>query len=262
MKKNVAKKFLLLIFFIVFFVFLFSFYKIFYQKPTYIFTKIKVSQGFWWAQTAKPPFWYLKGFENLIKNNEKEYDLSGNLQSEIIEYRVYPSKIANQYDIFLTMKLKVAKLNHLNKYSFKRSAIGISAPVDFEFPSLQFSGTIIDISEKPFSEKYQEKIFYLVKPFAYDFEYDSIKINDKYYDGKENVVEILDKQILNDEKWLINNYNNINFGKNILIKAKFKIKKENNNYIFAEEQIIKPGAPVFFETTNFRFENYLVNKIE
>ncbi|GAB4219538.1 MAG: hypothetical protein Fur009_6190 [Candidatus Microgenomates bacterium] len=263
-KKNL---FFLLFFSSIIFVGLVLTYKIFFTKPTYIFVKAKVSQGLWWVETARPSFWYIKSFEKVLKNKEKELDLSGKPQSEIIDFKVYPSRVSNQYDVYLTMKLKVEKINRQNKYLFKRSTLGIGSAVDFEFPSLQFSVTVTDISEKPFKENYQEKIIYLNKPFSFDFEYDSIKVGDKYFNGKEAIIEILDKQILNDEKYIIsyqnlNNLNSVNFGKNIMIIAKIKVKKNDQNYIFAEEQVVKPGAYLFFETENFRFDNYLISKIE
>lgn len=260
-KKNL---FFLLFFSSIIFVGLVLTYKIFFTKPTYIFVKAKVGQGLWWAQTAKPSFWYIKSFEKVLKNKEKELDISGKPQSEIIDFRVYPSRANNQYDVYLIMKLKVDKMKGQNKYLFKRSSLGIGSAVDFEFPSIQFSATIVDISQKPFKENYQEKIVYLNKPYSFDFEYDAIKVGDKYFDGKENIIEILDKQIADNEKsyQALNNLNNISLGKNITIIAKIKLKKDGQNYIFGEEQIVKPGAPLFFETENFRFENYLISKVE
>ncbi|GIW63855.1 MAG: hypothetical protein KatS3mg091_657 [Patescibacteria group bacterium] len=134
-----------------------SVYKLFFVKPTYVYAKVKVGQGLWWASTQKPSSWYLEAFQNVIKTKESENDLSGNPQSQILSMRYYPTYIQNQYDVYLIMKLKVSKLGKTGKYNFKRSSIGVSSPVDFEFPSVQFSGTIIDISEKPIKDKLSRK---------------------------------------------------------------------------------------------------------
>jgi len=29
-------------------------------KPTYLYVEIKMGQGLWWAQTAKPSIWFIK----------------------------------------------------------------------------------------------------------------------------------------------------------------------------------------------------------
>ena len=70
----------------------------------------------------------------------------------------------------------MSKLGKTGKYNFKRSTIGVGAPIDFEFPNVQFSGTIMTISEKPLIEKYVEKTIYMTKKYAYLWEYDAIHI--------------------------------------------------------------------------------------
>jgi hypothetical protein len=164
------------------------------------------------------------------------------------------------------MKLKVTKMGS-GKYNFKRSAIGVGAPVDFEFPKVQFSGTITALSEKPIKESYQEKIIYISKPFAYPWEYEAIKIGDKYFDGQENVVEILDKQT-SDEVSVLIPYKSVisqNFSQTrqqIIIKLKLKGQIKDNQFVFAEEQIITSGKTIYLTTQNFQFQDFVIFKIE
>jgi hypothetical protein len=170
-----------------------SIYKLFFVKPTYVYAKIKVGQGLWWASTQKPSMWYVEAFKRIKETKEQEKELTGQPQAEILEVKYYPWWGSNQYDVYLLMKLKVTKMGKIGKYNFKRSAIGVGSPVDFEFPSLQFSGTVINISEKPIKEKYEEKTIILTKRNANPWEYDSIRIGDFYFDGKEKVFEVLEK---------------------------------------------------------------------
>ncbi|MEK7110163.1 MAG: hypothetical protein AAB876_02985, partial [Patescibacteria group bacterium] len=150
---------------------------------------------------------------------------------------------------------------------FARSTIGVGAPVDFEFPSSQFSGTIIDLSIKPIKDKYIDKIVYLSKPFAYSWEYEAIKIGDKFFDGEENVIEILDKS--SGEEFSINSsYKGVidqSFSqtrRDVMIKIKIKGKISDGKFVFGNDQIISPGKTVYLSTDNFSFTDYLVSKVE
>ena len=243
-----------------------SIYKLFFVKPTYVYAKVKVGQGLWWASTQKPSMWYIEAFKRIKQTQEKEKELTGKPQAEILEIRYYPWWGSNQYDVYLLMKLKVTKMGKIGKYNFKRSAIGVGSPVDFEFPSLQFSGTIINISEKPIREKYITKIINLTKKWALPWEFEAIKLNDKYFNGHEVVFEIIDKKSYPSQE--IYNYSGLYYPVeserkiNIFLKAKIKVKEENNQLIFGEEQVIVPGKTINIATENFQFNDYLVAKIE
>jgi len=246
------------------FVALVSIYKLFFVKPTYVYVKVKVGQGLWWASTQKPPAWFIDSFKNLKKDQEK--DLTGKPIAEVLSIRYYPWWGSNQYDVYLLMKLKVTKMGS-GKYNFKRSAIGVGAPVDFEFPKVQFSGTIIELSEKPIKENYQEKTIIITKRNANPWEYDSIKVGDFYFDGQEKVVEILEKNAKNTQTLIsdaLGNYPDIapEQRKYIFVKLKIKGKIKDNKFVFAEEQIITPGKTINLATQDFQFQDYIVAKVE
>ena len=244
------------------FVGLVSIYKLFFVKPTYVYVKVKVGQGLWWASTQKPSIWFVKNF----KKGDKELDLTRKPIAEILSVRYYPTYLTNQYDVYLLIKLKVTKMGS-GKYNFKRSAIGVGAPVDFEFPKVQFSGTIIELSEKPIKEIYQEKTIIITKRNANPWEYDSIKVGDFYFDGQEKVAEILEKNAKNTQTLIsdaLGNYPDIapEQRKYIFVKLKIKGKIKDNKFVFAEEQIITPGKTINLTTQNFQFQDYVVAKME
>lgn len=239
-----------------------SVYKLFFVQPTYVYAKVKMGQGLWWASTQKPPPWFVEG----LKKEMEEKDLTGKPIAKILSIRYYPWWTSGQYDVYLTMKLKVTKMGS-GKYNFKRSAIGVGSPVDFEFPTAQFSGAIIALSKKPFKEKYVEKIVILTKKSAYPWEYEAITVGDKYFDGQEEVFKILNKQstdttnISND---VFGNYlpSNLETKKYIIVKAKIKLKEKNGQLIFGEEQPIILGKTINLSTEHFVFQDYVVSKIE
>lgn len=263
------KNYLLSVFFaLVAFVFLIFFYKLFFAKPTYLFAKVKISQGLWWAATRKPPFYFVKS----LKKGMEEKDLTGKPIAKILSIRYYPSSFGNsEYNIYLLMRLKVTKVSE-DKYNFKRSHIAIGSPVDFEFPAVQFSATVIDLSDKPIEDHLVEKTVYLQKSFAYPFEYELIGVNDSYFDGQDKVLQVVDKKIINDT-WALEEVNFLNEKTqidpflvdkrvNLLIKIKVKGYYLNDQFIFGEEEVFSPGKNINLKTNNFYFQDYLISKIE
>jgi len=249
------------------FVVLVSGYKLFFTKPTYVYVKVKMGQGLWWTLTQKPSLWFIKN----IKKGDVQTDLLGKPIVEILSIRYYPTYLINQYDVYLTMRLQVSGNKKTGKYNFNRSTIGVGAPVDFEFLSSQFSGTIIDLEPQPIKNKYVDKIVYLSKPFAYTWEYDGIKVGDKFFDGEENVIEILDKfsgeyteytsVILSSNKNIVDQ-SSPQTRQEVTIKLKLKGKVVDGKFVFGDDQVISPGKIVYLSTDNFSFTDYLVSGIE
>lgn len=249
-----------------------SIYKLFFVKPTYVYAKVKVGQGLWWASTQKPSMWFIEG----LKRAKEEYDLLGQPQAQILSIRYYPwwgstyiqnQYIQNQYDVYLIMKLKVSKLGKTNKYNFKRSSIGVASPVDFEFPQAQFSGTIIELSEKPIKDELIEKKIVLTKKNDNSWEYESIKIGDFYFDGKEKVFEVLQKTARDTQTLTADTFGNYpveqpELKKYIFVKAKILVKEKDNKLIFGEEQIILSGKTINIATDNFQFQDYLIAEVK
>jgi len=248
--KKLAKNYLLVIFFgIVSFVFLISVYRLFYSKPTYIYVKVKIGQGYWWASTNNPSTWLIDS----IKKGNKQYDTIGKKVAEILSSQYYPifsvgvnTQFYDQYRTYLTLKLKVSGNNKFG-YSFQRSAIAVGSPIDFDFPSAQFSGTVIQLSNKPIVEKLVKKTVYLTKKSNDPDEFNSIKIGQNYFDGENEVIKIMDKYF---------------DGTNITIKALFKLKEKNNQFILGEEEVIAKNKVLGFMVSDLLLYNFTVEKIE
>lgn len=247
----------------IFFVGMVSFYKIFISKPTYIYAKVKMGQGLWWANTAKPSIWFV----NSLKKGMVEKGLAGDTIAQILSVRYYPFWGSGQYDVYLTVKLKVSGNKKTGKYNFQRSTIGVGAPIDLEFPESQVSGTITGLSEKPRKYNYVEKTVYLTKRNAYPWEYDAINIGDSYFDGEEKTVEIIAKTATDTNSIsadFFGNYNSstIEGRKYIMVKAKIKGLMVNNQFVFGEDQIVSIGRSLNISTPSFIFQDYVVGKIE
>lgn len=245
------------------FVVVVSAYKLFFTKPTYVYAKVKVSQGLWWAATQKPNIWFVKA----IKKGDAETDLVGKPVAEILSVRYYPWYGSDQFDVYLSLKLKVSKNKKTGKYNFKRSTIGVASPIDLEFPSVQFSGTIIDMSDKLSTDLYIEKTVTLTKKYAYPWEYEAIQTGDSYSDGEETVFTILDKTATETRSLTEDAYGNYPVAnpeqkKYIIVKTKIKLRQVKDQLFFGPEQKIVLGKTLNISTNNFTFNDYTVSKVE
>lgn len=252
---------------IILFVGVVSFAKLFRSEPTYVYVKVKLGQGLWWAGGQKPGLWLATS----IKKGDLEKDLTGRPIVEVINVRYYPWYSTDQYDVYLTLKLKVSAIGRANKYNFKRNSLGIGAPVELELSSVQVSGTVIDISRILYKNQYLEKTVYLTKQYAYPWEYDAIKAGDKYFDGENTVFEILDKS-LGDVSRILSPQRTASTSilsqtvseqrQSITVKAKVKVKEINNQLIFGEEQKLSVGKTFSMLTSSFSFNDFVISRIE
>jgi hypothetical protein len=245
------------------FVVLVSGYRLFFTKPTFVYAKVKVGQGLWWASTQKPSVWFV----NALKKGGVEKDLIGNPAVKILKVQYYSWGTSSQYDVYLTLKLKVSSNKKTGTYGFNRETIGVGAPIDLEFPSTQVSGTIIQLSKNPLIDEYVEKIIYLNKRSAYPWEYEAIKVGDKYFDGVSTIFEVLDKKATDTVTLTGDSFGNYDATmtetrKYVIVKVKIKVKRINNQLFFSEDQLVNIGKPLSISTPNFSFQDYIIGGIE
>jgi len=242
-------------------------YKYFYTKSSYVYVKVKLSQGLWWANTAKPNVWFV----NSLKKNQKEYDILGNPIAEVLNVKYFPTFGGNQFDIYLTLKVKANHNNRTNEYTFKRSTLSVAAPIDLQLNSTTVSGTVIELSETPFQDKYVEKIVYLSNPnYSKDFPYlyNKITIGDKFFDGENYDFEVLDKSLQKKILSIPNNLTGqiyeqeVDTIQNIFVKAKMRLKVKNNQLYFGEEYRVTTNATIPISTPNYIFDGYSIIDVQ
>lgn len=241
--------------------------RIFFTKTTFIYTKIKVGQGFWWAGGQKPGYWLAKS----INKGDKLTNLGGQSEGEILSVKIYPWVVFDQYDTYLDVKLKVTSNKKNGKYIFNRNSIGIGSPIELEFPNIHLNGTIINISKTPLNEKFIEKEIILTKQLGYSWEFDAIKIGDNFNNGEEVVFEIIEKSTGQIENILLpqkagRSYyfkqNNAESRLPIFVKARIKVKESDKELIFAEEQSLIIGKVLNIVTSTFAFNDFVITSIK
>lgn len=236
--------------------------KILFTPQDYVYARVKIGQGLWWAATAKPPIWFVSS----LKKGLVQKDLTGSVLAEIMSVKYYPAYSSNQYDVYVTLRLAATKTKRTGAYDFNRSSIGVGSPIDLEFPETQFSGTVIRLSTKPIVDQYIQKTIYLTKKTAAPWEYEAIKVGDKYFDGGQVVFEVMEKRALNTSSEASDAYGNYpaatEMTKYIEIKAKIKVGKVGEQLIYGEEQIVTPGNILNLMVDNYRLTDYLISEVE
>ncbi|VVA44490.1 conserved hypothetical protein [Candidatus Roizmanbacteria bacterium] len=236
-----------------------------FRKTTNLYVTVKLNQGFWWANTPKPGIWFLEA----LKKGEKEHNLLNEPIAEIIGVRYYQQTNSdlNQFDIYLSVKLSVED-NENKGYMFKRTKIAVGSPIDMDFTGSQITGTIVSLDVRKSSPNYIEKNITLTKKFAFPWEYEAIKIGDRYFNGEENVFEIIDKQAFDTLTITSDAYGNIlpqvqELRKYIIVKAKIKLTKNSfNQFIFGEEQVIKINSYANLTTNNMVLSDFNVASLD
>lgn len=238
-----------------------SLIKLLKSDSEFVYAEVKVSQGLWWANVGKPAIWMVDS----VHEGDTEVDGRGNVVSEIEEIRYYPARDDNLYDVYLLLKIKANYNENTSKYTFKRSVIGLGSPIELEFPNLQVSGTVMNLSKQPIKYQLLEKEIVLSKRLVASQEYNAIKVGDSYSDGKEKVFEVVDKQLT--DSYIVyssegNNYPiEANIYKDVTLRAKIKVRVTNGLNIFGREQVIRAGKFFEISTSNFKYLEYKVESI-
>lgn len=240
-------------------------YKSLYAKPTYVYAKIKVGQGLWWAVTTKPAIWYVKA----IQKGDVARDLLGRVEAKILSKRFYRWYAYDQFDVYLDVQLKANVNKKTNEYIFNRSALSVGSPIEMQFSSESITGTVMELSPRPFNEKLTEKIVYITKRYANPWEYDAIRIGDKTFDGEDTVFEVLEKSTAPSNGLSYGASYAVNVGAPVLepsnyvtVKAKVKLKEIGGQLVLGEDQIVSVGRTLNISTSNFIFDNFIVSKVE
>lgn len=242
---------------------LIALYKLEFSKSTYVYARVKLSQGLWWSGGNKPSIWLAQA----IKKGDFEKDLTGKTIVEVMGVNYYPWRYYDQFDVYLTLRLRAGFNKNTKKYSFKRSSIGIGSPIELELSSAQVSGTIMALNTQKFDDKYIDKTIILTKKSSFPWEYDVIKVGDKYFDGENTVFEVLNKNSTDTSIISTDLFGNMNSSitdlrKYIIVLAKIKVKEQDGQLIFGEEQMIQPGKQINLSTPNTSFSDYYVGEIK
>lgn len=236
--------------------------KVFTTQEETVYAKIKVSQGLWWASTAKPSVWLAHSF----KKGMIETDIGGKPIVEITTVRSYPWWNSDQYDIYLTLKIQASRNERTNVFTFKRAPIAVGSPIDLEFPEVQVSGTVMELSQEPIKENRIDKIVTLEKKYADQWEVSAIEVGDTYHDGVATVAEILDTQVQPAAEVYVRVGSGYPFSTEdmykVVVKARLEVQKIDDELIYREDQPVQLGRTLNLQTSQLVYQDYIVTSID
>lgn len=246
-----------------------SFYKLFVKQENFVYARVKVSQGLWWASTQKPPLWLAQA----LKPQDQAKDLAGEPKVTILAVRTYPYFSYSQYDVYVDLRLKVSGELKSGTVNFNRSTLGIGSPIELTFPTAEVTGTVIALSPKPMATSLKWHTIVLVKQNAYQWEYDAINIGDSYFDGQEKVLEIVDKRVEDNLVYGLDTYGSYWERSTVgfypqprkLITATVKIKAQEvskHNLLYGFEQELRVGRSPNLSTNTFYFQDYQLAQVD
>ena len=231
----------------------------------YVYAQVKISQGSWWVVAQKPSIWFIQN----LNAGEKQQTLLGGVDAEIIETRYYPfksdaHKFETEYSIYVLARLSVETTG--GRYIFNRKPIAVGSEINLAFPSVQFAGTIISLSPELPKDELTEKTIVLTKKLAYPWEYDMVKAGDTQFDGVDSVFEVTSKSFRDTYTLRQDVYGNTAYQSPerriyLTVTGRIKVRQEDGNLIFGEEQILKPGSEIDLATDGFVFSQFYVADI-
>lgn len=255
--KFAVRNYLIVIFMLaVGFVIMVSFVKIVFSKDHYIYAQVQMAPGLWWVRSAKPNAWHALA----IQKGDVEVGLLGKPAAEVVAVRRYPWYSSDEYNVFLTVKLKVGRDKKRGTYMFKRAAIAVGSPVELEFSRVQLTGIITELSKKKITRPLIKKRVTIIKAEALPSEYDTVIIGDSYNDGTQEILQVVDKSAV--ETYGLYSML-LPFRKNITLTLNLWVKQEKNGQLlFAEDQFIRLGKGFTAATAKTQLEGYKVIAIE
>jgi hypothetical protein len=243
--------------------------KLLVPNENYVYVKVKISQGLWWSTTKSPDYWFIESLEK----GAQEKDIAGQTIAELSNFKYYPHLSQNSfessettYNIYLKLKLRVKKSAD-GTYSYKRNKIAIGSPIELNFPKVQITGVIIELSEKPIKGEYVTRAIELTGRNSFPWEYDSIKIGDTYFDGEEEVFKVLNKNSRITRIIAPDLYGNLpstslEQRRYVTVTAEVKLEeKEDGRLFFGEEQEISIGKPFNFLTPSANYSFLTISDI-
>jgi len=252
---------------------IFAVFKLVNTNETTVYAKIKIAQGYWWAATKDPNIWIADN----VKKGDQEIGFFNQPVAEIEDVRYYPSYPETpgetRYAVTLTAKLKAGYNNSNKRYSFKRADLTVGSPIEIDTSKTLITGVVTELSDHPFEDNYVEKEVTLTKDDAYIWKYDRIKVGTKYFDGTDNVLEIVGKRILGSTTSYSNTvYNSSLYQKfsqsavdkkyKIAVDAKIKVLQKGDKLVYGNEKVVQEGAEFPISEADSQVQDFYITAIK
>jgi hypothetical protein len=238
-------------------------YQIYFDKPQYVVVRIKGSPGNWWWVTPRPPDWLAES----VKVGDAEYNAMNHPTATVMNVDVYDAG-GNTKDVYLTTKIEAKYNKRTQKYTYKGEPLQIGGPISLDLKSTFFPGMVVEIGDAAAHKKYIDKTVKVRYYSRWPFEFDSIKIGDKIYDGEGNIIaEIMDKQAMPAEKEEVTTSGQIVRSlspvyDDFFITINLKVEQKNDGFVFREDQYLKVGNGVWILFPHYNFSGAIIYEMD
>lgn len=239
-------------------------YKFISRKDSYVIVEMIGSGGEWWWQTPAPPYWISESFHS----GDVEYGMDGKINAQVLsintyEQNSYGQNVSNKQYI-ARVKLR-AEINPKNKsIIYKGLEIHISDPISIKPVGRNMSGNITWIegltdNRKPVHLEVVAKAYDRYPWFA-----DSIKKGLIMTDGSGRAIaEVKDVSVNLTEITVTTATGNVfarlnPLKRDITVTLDLSAVKSEDRLLFAPDQVIKVGLPVWIYTPKINLDDFKI----
>jgi hypothetical protein len=238
-------------------------YRLFFTRPLFAYVKVKVNLNPSYGSIIRPGYWIV----DALKNNSEEKNLFGQTIATILSVRSYPYYYSDQYDVYISAKLRVTGNPKTGRLTYKRTSLGVGTPIELELPGLIVNGTVLSFSQVFHNDTRIEKTLVLIKRNAFPWEYDAINVGDSYNDGVEDVFKILGKTATNSPTISVDSLGFVTPGsieqrQYIALKASVKVTALDGQLFYGEDQVVRKGQRINLATNSLTLTDYFVSDIQ
>ena len=230
------------------------------QKEEWLTVEVKGQAGDWWWQSPAPPAW----MSSQVKVGDQELDGRGQSIAKITSLEQYAA-IPGQKEIVFKVKLKVSYNKISKKYQFKYQTLKVGTPLTLELSQVRINGIVTRIfTQEP---EIQEKII-LVKLYGrHPWFAEAIDKNLEITDGQKVIAQVLEKTVELAEKTVVTDQGRVlarrdPLKRDITLKLKIQLRKEAEEYFFAEGQLVKIGEKIHLKTERINLYDSFIISLE
>lgn len=207
---------------------------------------------------------------NSLSVGDVEKNPSGELIAQIERIETYSTQISPassiitrdisvNKDVFVNVKILTKVNSRTGDFEYKNKPVKVGSQIEFRFNTGFISGKVVSFGNINEIEP-EEKLITLVLYNQWSWFADSLKTDDVILDedgDKEKIIAVISKTV---------NPTQVDPGQvgkvDIILKAKIKVQKFGDEFIFRRDERIAVGETISFTTGGTRVQDALIQKIQ
>ena len=232
------------------------------QKDTFVVVEMLASGGEWWWGTPPPFYWNVSA----LQKGAVENDIFGKPIVEILD--IIKLDNDDRKLVWIQARIKVQRNVRTNSYDFRQTKVEIGRMLTIAPNHIQVVGNVVGIEGVGQLGKKETRIVTVVAYEIRQWLADALIVGDVIKDDKgEIVAEILEKKDEPDALMTTDMRGETflryhPFLREVTLKIRLAVRKENNDLVFNYYQNVRPGDQVRLQFNNAMVGEFTVQKIE